>query len=433
MFGGALPFAPSALQRLTDERYRDYEKLGKLNVAVIGCGGKGYSDMKACKNENIVALCDVDSKRAERAFKENEKARKYEDFRVMLDKEKYLDAVVVSTPDHTHAVAAVAALERGLHVFCQKPLTHSVEEARTLRMLAQRGRMVTQMGNQGTSMEGVRRACELVRSGAVGEITEAHVWTDRPKGWWNQNMNAPTDVQVIPKTLRWDLWLGPAKHRPYHKDYMPFHWRGWWDFGTGALGDMACHVMNMTYLALELGIPTAVEAKFEGGTDDSPPEWSIIDFEFPARGDNPPVKLTWYDGGKLPSPELFPAGALKNGKVPAHGTLMIGETGMIYSPTTYGERVMLLPEEDFQDFEGPEPYLPRSPGIHQEWLAGCKGGPEPMSSFQHAGQFTEAILLGNVAIRAGERIEYDPGRLLVTNSEKANRYLRDEYAYGYRI
>jgi predicted dehydrogenase len=376
-------------------------------------------------------LCDVDDARARKAFDEFPKARKYADFRVMFDREKYLDAVVISTPDHTHAVAAVAAMQRGLHVFCQKPLTHSVEEARVLRRVAARERVVTQMGNQGMAMDGVRRAAEVVRSGAIGEVRDVHVWTDRPV--WQQGIARPPEIQPIPAALRWDLWLGPARHRPYHSSYAPFHWRGFWDFGTGALGDMACHTMNMAFFALELDAPTAVEVDAEGGTDESPPPSTIVRYEFPARGERPPVALTWYDGGEMPPLELFPADALVDGEPNKFGTLMLGDKGALYSPGHYGETFRLLPEADFAGYEGPEPTLLRSPGIHEEWLAGCKGGVEPMSNFDRAGRFTEAVLLGNVALRSGERIEWDPGRLRVTNSEQANRYVRDEYSYGYSI
>lgn len=402
-------------------------RLDKLNVAVIGCGGKGYSDAKACAGENIVALCDVDQQRAAKLWSEFESARKYHDFREMLDREGDLDAVVISTPDHTHAVAATRAMQRGLHVFCQKPLTHSVEEARVLAMLAERHGVVTQMGNQGTAHDGFRQAVEVVRSGAIGDVREVHVWTNRPV--WPQGIERPAEVQPIPTTLRWDLWLGPAKHRPYHEAYCPFSWRGFWDFGTGAIGDMACHLMNLPYFALELGAPMRVEAEQSGNTDESAPKSSRIRLRFPARNAKPPVDLVWYDGGELPWTDWLPEGE----KLPSGGSLMVGDRGMLWSPGDYGDQWKLLPEEDFADYTPPEPFLPRSPGIHAEWLDAIKGGPAPLSGFGYAGPFTEAALLGNVAIRAGVPIEWDAVRMRIPNAPDAERFLRDHYAYGFEL
>jgi len=404
----------------------------KLNIAVIGCGGKGYSDMRACAGENIVALCDVDAERAAKAFEENPRARKYHDFRPMLDREKDLDAVVISTPDHVHAVAAIAAMQRGLHVFCQKPLTHSVEEARVLRELAAQKGVATQMGNQGTASDGLRQGVEVVQSGAVGPVREVHVWTNRPI--WPQGIERPAKIEPIPATFRWDLWLGPAPYRPYNSAYAPFRWRGFWDFGTGALGDMACHIMNLPYLALRLGAPSSVEAECGPFTDDSPPKWSVIRYRFPARGELPPATLTWYDGDKKPPAELLPP--LPGGDARQYssgGSLMVGEKGSLYSTDDYGTEWQLLPEAEFADYEPPAPTLPRSPGIHAEWLEACKGGPRPMSSFAHAGPFTETVLLGNVALRCGRKIEWDAAAMRIENHREAERFLRNEYSWGYSI
>ena len=436
---------PSPHQLEAESRYlRESRAAGRLNVGVIGCGGKGFSDGKAMRRENVVAICDVDWKRGAGLVKEFPKARRYSDFRVMLEREKYLDAVTVSTPDHTHAVAALAAMQRGLHVFCQKPLTHSVEEARILRMAARKHGVVTQMGNQGTAMEGVRRAAELVRDGVIGKVKEAHVWTNRPGNWWPQGIHRPKGVIAIPEHFRWDLWLGPRAHRPYQKGYHPFAWRGFWDFGTGAIGDMACHTMNMAYMALELDAPDWVEAEQEGVTEESGPKWSMIRFGFPARGKKPPLHLTWYDGGKLPPIDLIPEEARqprksKDGKerpfkLAGSGSLLIGDKGVLYSPNDYGARFFIYPEERTREYDAPEPTLPRSPGIHKEWLLACKGaGPTPMSNFDYAGRFTETALLGNVAVRAGEKVEWDQGRMRSRNSERANRFVRDEYAFGYSM
>ncbi|MCA8971030.1 MAG: Gfo/Idh/MocA family oxidoreductase [Planctomycetes bacterium] len=414
---------------------------GKLNVAIIGCGGKGESDAWAMRDENVVAICDVDWQRGAKTAERFPKARRYDDYRVLFEREPWLDAVTVSTPDHTHAVAALMAMDRGLHVFCQKPLTHSVEEARLLRLMARKKGVVTQMGNQGTAMEGVRRAAELVRGGVIGNVTQVHVWTDRPVGYWKQGLTAPTEIAPIPAHFRWDLWLGPRAHRPYHPSYAHFIWRGWWDFGTGAFGDMACHTMNMAYMAADLGQPTRIEAEQEGCTADSGPVWSKVRYTFPSRGPRGEVLLTWYDGGALPPADLFPESALKDGKVHPYGSLIIGTEGALYSPEHYGAQFQLWPEAQFDaeanSFRGkalPAPSLPRSPGIHEEWLLACKdAGPKPMSSFDYAGPLTEAILLGNVAIRAGEALEWDTGAMRVTNVDAANEFVRDEYAYGFDL
>ena len=440
--GGLAGFGRSGLQVEAEARFAQQQaRLDKLNVAVIGCGGKGESDAWAMRSENVVAICDVDWKRGAKTAERFPKARRYDDYRVLFDKERWLDAVTISTPDHSHAVAALMAMDRGLHVFCQKPLTHSVEEARLLRLVARKKRVVTQMGNQGTSMEGVRRATELVRAGVIGQVREVHVWTDRPIGYWKQGLEAPTEIAPIPAQFRWDLWLGPRAHRPYHPSYAHFVWRGWWDFGTGAFGDMACHTMNMAYMAAELGQPTRIEAEHEGKTSVSGPKWSKVRYDFPATETRGPVQLTWYDGGALPPAELFPDTALKDGKVHPYGSLIIGSEGSLYSPEHYGAKFELWPQDQHDAAAGtfrgkplPEPSLPRSPGIHQEWLLACKGaGPTPMSSFDYAGPLTEAILLGNVAIRAGAPIEWDADAMSVTNVEAANAFVRDDYAYGFDL
>ncbi|MFO1052328.1 MAG: Gfo/Idh/MocA family oxidoreductase [Planctomycetota bacterium] len=403
-------------------------RLDKVRVAVIGCGGKGESDGMAMKGEEVVALCDVDSTRGAKLFETFPKARRYEDLRELLDRERGLDAVVISTPDHVHAVAATRAMRRGLHVFCQKPLTHSVEEARELTMLAARHRVITQMGNQGTCMDGLRAGVEAVRSGAIGAVREVHVWTNRPV--WPQGIQAPQEIQPIPAPLRFDLWLGPRRHRPYHGAYGHFIWRGWWDFGTGALGDMACHIMNLPFFALDLGSPLRVEAEVvEGMTSVSAPLRSRIRYRFPARGAQPPVELMWYDGGLLPDAPWLPAGE----KLAIGGSAMVGDKGVLYSPDDYGAKWKLLPEADFADWKAPEPTLARGSDVHREWLDAIKGGPMPMSNFGHAGPFTETVLLGNVAVRSGLSLEWDPIGMRFPNAPSADALLRDEYSYGWDL
>ena len=280
----------------------------RLRIGVIGCGGKGLSDMRACaKEHDIVALCDVDDGKSKTARKEHPDATYYHDYRELLDKEQ-LDAVTVSTPDHSHAGPALMAMAKGIHVFVQKPLTHTVAEARLLRDAARKSGVITSMGNQGTCLDGLRSAVECVRAGAIGAVREVHVWTNRPI--WPQGLEKPTHIDAIPASLRWDLWLGPAAWRSYakgrsdtgFKGYCPFQWRGFWDFGTGALGDMACHIANMPFYALNLGDPSWVEAESEGGTDYMAPKSSVIKFRFPERGDREAVDMTWYDGGKRSFP-----------------------------------------------------------------------------------------------------------------------------------
>ena len=282
----------------------------KLAIGIIGAGGRGWDNLQGVKAERIVALADVDDKQAKNAFKRFPDAVRYRDFREMLDKEKSLDAVVVSAPDHVHATAAIAAMNRGLHVYCEKPLAHTIYEARRMSEVAQKTGVVTQMGIQGHAMEGTRRAVEVVRSGAIGDVKELHVWTDRPAGWWPQGEERPKDSPEVPETLDWDLWLGPAPVRPYNPVYVPFKWRGRWDFGTGAIGDMGVHDLDTAFWALELGLPVSAEVVVAGPkTDDCPPLASILDIRYPARGSAPPVKLMFYDGKQLP-----PAGAISGRK-----------------------------------------------------------------------------------------------------------------------
>src|SRR5215471_2319596 len=304
----------------------------KLNLGIIGVGGRGADNINGVSTENIVALCDVAQNNLARASSNFPDAKTYQDFRVMLDKEKSLDAVVVSTPDHVHAIAAITAMKHGKHVYCEKPLAHSIWEARKMSEAAAKYKVATQMGTQGHAFEGTRRAVEALQAGAIGEVREMHVWTDRPANWWPQGVNRPTDTPPVPSTLNWDLWLGPAPWRPYNPAYVPFKWRGFWDFGTGAIGDMGIHNTDTAYWGLNLDVPTSIEVKQSSPLfKETAPAWSIIELNFPARGHLPPVRMMWYDGDKLPPTELFLGEpTVKN------GSLVIGSKGTLFTRDWHG-------------------------------------------------------------------------------------------------
>jgi predicted dehydrogenase len=400
----------------------------RLNIGVIGCGGQGGSNLRnVARTENIVALCDVDEQRAASAYTAHPKATRYHDFRVMLEKQRDLDAVVVSTPDNLHFHASMTAIRLGKHVYTEKPLTHDIWEARQLKEAAAKHRVATQMGNQGTSTPGMRRGVEMIRAGAIGEVREVHVWTNRPI--WPQGIGRPAATPPVPQTLHWDLWIGPAPFRPYNPAYAPFAWRGWWDFGTGALGDMACHTMNLPYMALRLGPPRSVSVtEARHANNETYPEGCTIVYEFPARGELPPVRLTWYERGRPPA-ALFQGQQQRES-----GSLMIGSRGTMLTRSDYGDNNILLPVDQFRDYQAPEATLPRSPGHHAEWLRACKGGSPAMSNFtDYAGPLTEMVLLGNVALRVNQQINWDSANLRVTNNDQANRYLRREYRKGWNV
>lgn len=408
--------------------------LEKLNIAGIGVGGRGMSNMNEMAGENIVALCDVDDHRAGGAYNRWPDARRFSDFREMFDEmANDIDAVVISTPDHVHAVAALAAIQLDKHVYVEKPLTHSVKEARALKEAAREHGVVTQMGNQGMAGEGMRRTCEILWSGAIGQVHTAHVWTDRPEGWWPQGVGRPEETPEVPDHLDWNLWLGPAPERPYSPAYAPRNWRGFWEFGTCALGDMGCHNFNPVNMALQLGAPTSVETvRQEGVTEESGPTSCVLRYEFPARQGMDPVTVYWYDGSELPEiPEGLPENtALRD---PDNGTMFEGADGVLTTVGSDGNEPRLLPEQQMEDFEQPPELLPRSPGHHQEFIQACKGGPPPQSNFEYACPFTETVLLGNVALRAEERIEWDSEAMRVTNVEAANELLHREYREGWSL
>jgi len=399
----------------------------KLNIASIGAGGMGASNTRACAGENIVALCDVDDERAKETFNKFPNARKWKDFRKMLDEQKDIDAVIVATPDHTHTVAAMAAMQRGKHVYVQKPLTRTVYEARMLTEAARKYKVATQMGNQGHSGEGVRLICEWIWDGAIGPVREVNAWTNRPI--WPQGIDRPKETEPVPSTLDWDLWLGPAPWRPYHSCYAPFNWRGWWDFGGGALADMACHLLDPVFSALKLGYPSSVEACATKVNNETFPLASIVRLEFPARGDMPPVRLTWYDGGmKPPRPEELEPGR----KITS--VIFIGDKGKLMCGE-YGDNPRLIPETKMQEYKRPPKTLPRVKGSHeQNWIDACKGGEPACSNFDYSGPMTEAVVMGNLALRRlDQKLLWDGENMKVTNDDKANEYVRPAYREGWSL
>jgi predicted dehydrogenase len=405
---------------------------GRIALASIGVGGKGASDSAdAAKAGDLVAICDVDEGRLNNAGEKRfPKARRYTDFRKMLDEMgRSIDAVTVSTPDHAHAPAALMAMRMGKHCFCQKPLTRTIYEARLMAQVARETGVATQMGNQGTAMDHVRRAAAALRAGAVGRVKEVHVWTDRPI--WPQGCPRPAP-EPCPANLAWDLWLGPAPQRPCAKPkvYHPFAWRGWWDFGTGALGDMACHTANMAYMGLNLRDPAAVHAYTSGHNRDSYPKWSIITFEFPALGGRPALKLFWYDGGKTIDKDL-----IEGRPMTKSGCLVIGDKGKLYSPNDYGGG-------EFHLLDGatmPEVTFPRSPGHFEEWVRAIRGGEPAMSNFaDYSAALTETMLLGNLAVWVadkgkGERVEWDARNMRATNVAGLEPIIKPTYRQGYTL
>lgn len=385
--------------------------------------------------ENIVAICDVDEVRCAEARELHPKARFFRDFREMFDKmANEIDAVTVSTPDHMHFPIAMAAIALGKHVYVEKPLTHSVWEARELLKASRAAGVVTQMGNQGHTNEGTRLVREWIQAGALGDVTEVHHWTNRPI--WPQGVDRPDHskfIPVIPETLGWDLWLGVAPERPYDPAYVPFSWRGFWDFGTGALGDMGCHIMDAAYWALDLDAPTSVEAFATSFNNESPPNSSVVTYQYPARGNMKPVMVKWYDGDLRPP---FPEGIPTDTKLPTSGTLYIGTKGVLMGDT-YSASVRMLPESAMREFlpNRPPKTIPRLAEANpfKEWAAAIKGGPTPGSNFEYSTRLTEAVLLGNVAIQARHRIEWDKKSLRVTNSKEANQLLRRDYRPGFGV
>ncbi len=425
----------------------------KINVACVGVGGKGDSDSNSAANcgGNIVAICDVDENTLNKKAKKFPEAKKYKDFRKMLQEmEKSIDAVTVSTPDHCHGVAAATAMRMGKHVYCQKPLVQTVYEARLLRKLAKEKNLATQMGNQGSAGDGLRHAVEVIQAGVIGNPKELHVWSNRPI--WPQGIDRPQGEDPVPPTLDWDVWLGPASFRPYKKDvYHTFKWRGWFDFGTGALGDMACHTVNMPFRALKLGYPTAVELELASRFyPETYPKTSRIRYEFPAREGLPPLKFWWYDGnpGDALKPLRPDANVVKDvlafrEKLDGSGCLIVGEKGQIFSPDDYGSQfyIKLKDEQDFKNGKDHEACkavpktIPRSPGHDQEWFRMMKTGEPAYSNFDIAAYLTEIILLGCIALRVGEgkKMEWDGPNMTSPNTPEAAQFVKRQYRSGWEI
>jgi predicted dehydrogenase len=448
----------------------------EVSIACIGVGGKGDSDSSdAGKYGKIVAICDVDDDFLAKKAKEFPKAKTYFDYRKMFDEMgKSFDAVTVSTPDHHHAVASLTAMKMGKHVYCQKPLTHTVYEARQMRETATKMKVATQMGNQGTAADGLRRAVEMIQAGAIGAVREAHVWTNRPVWPQAPKVVARPKEDPVPEYLHWEEWIGPAPMRPYsyggfdpkrkdhHAIYHAFNWRGWWDFGTGALGDMACHTANMAFMALKLGYPSTIMAESGEVNPETYPAWAKVTFQFPARDAMAPVTFVWYEGHKdgktvLPSPELIKGTReaekgysiyFKNDKWwfrkddgkpkdVSSGSFLIGEKATLFSPDDYGAESYIITADSITKVEGkPEKLASNNggdSGQKKEWVAAIKGGPKALSNFDYAAMLTETILLGNVAIKLGKKLEWDGPNLKVKNVKEAEALINPPYRKGWTL
>ncbi len=410
-----------------------------LNIAGIGVAGMGSADLKDMESENIVALCDVDWNYASKTFERYPNAKRYKDFRVMLDTQKDIDAVVVATPDHMHAPISMAAIKAGKHVYTEKPLTHTIKESRELAAAAKNAGVATQLGTQGHAMEEARLLCEWIWDGAIGEIREIHAWTPHPV--WPQGIQRPTETPPVPEQLDWNLWLGVAPERPYHPAYHPGMWRGWWDFGTGGLGDMGCHIFDPIVWAMKLGHPTSVEASHsyfvpEGLNWDKPrnaesfPRASLVHYKFPEREGMPAVTLHWYDGGLMPErPEELEPGR-KMGDTYG-GVLYAGSKGKILTGSHGARAARLIPESAMQAYDRPPKILPRSIGHREEWIRACKGGEPAGVNFDKAGPLTEIVLLGNVALRFDKTLTWNPESMTFPDTPEANQFVQKEYRLGW--
>jgi predicted dehydrogenase len=408
----------------------------KLNIAGIGIGGMGGGNLKQLEAENIVALCDVDLDNAAHTINRYPNAKVYQDYREMLDKQKDIDAVLIATPDHTHAVISMAAIKAGKHVYCQKPLTHDVYEARMLAKAAREAGVTTQMGIQGHSGEGHRLICEWIWAGLIGEIREVDAWCSLSyypwghAGWSCKWSERPKETPPVPPKMNWDLWIGPAPMRPYHRAYHPATWRCWWDFGNGMMGDRGAHTLDAVFAALKLTPPTSVDATSCGNTPEIHPLSAIVTFQFPERAGMPPLKLTWYEGTTPPRPADLEDGR----KMPAEGGVFFkGSKGTIMCGV-YGESPRIIPEAKMKEVKLPDKTIPRVKGTHeQDWAACCKECKPAGANFDYSGPLTEICMLGNIATRVDARIQWDAENMKVTNLPDANKYVHTEYRQGWSL
>jgi len=407
----------------------------KLNIAIIGVGGRGGASVGGCGGENIVALCDADTRRMDDASRKHPRAKRYQDFRKMLDEmDKQLDAVAVCTPDHTHAVAAMDAIRRGKHLFCEKPLAHSIYEIRELMKAAHKHKVVTQLGNQGHSSNSIRMFCEWIWDGAIGNITEVHAACSANHCKIRQ-FSKRSEIHEIPRELDWDLWFGPAKYRQYNPMYAPGSWRGWMPFGSGTIGDWVCHVVDPVFWALDLGAPTSIQAEADDYDPkkhaDTFPAGSVITFQFPSKGRRGPVKLLWHSGErKIPRPAELEPGR----DVPRTGAIVIGDKGKIMHGSHGAGGVRIFPEAKMKAYETPEPTIPRVRGHHQDWLNAIKTGGQAGSNFDYGGPLTELARLGIIAMqRLGEKLEWDGENMRFTNSAAANELINPPSRKGWEL
>ncbi len=405
----------------------------RVALAGIGAGGKGSSDIAGARDAGaeVVGLCDVDAGRLNQAVKKYPGSKGYTDYRKLFDElGKSIDAVTVSTPDHMHFHAALRAVQMGKHTYVQKPLTHSIWEARKLANEARKAKVVTQMGNQAHAGEPIRRAVELIRSGVIGKVKEVHSWTNRPI--WPQGLEKKLTAQEVPKNMDWDLWIGPAPMRPYNSGYAPFKWRGWWDFGTGALGDMGCHIMDMPFWALDLKYPTSVEAKQNGNSLECGPNKSIVTYTFPEGKYNHKMPFVWYDGGYMPEESVFEGTIVNSQNAKKFDLIIIGEKGkFLFNRNSTKWKTS---PEGLLDNVNPEKTIPRVKNEDQEWVDAIRGvGSEPLSGFAYSGPFTETVLLGNLAVRLGKRIAWDGINLKATNAPEAEELIKRPYRKGWEV
>jgi predicted dehydrogenase len=403
----------------------------KLNIAGVGAGGQGGGVLNDLKSENIVALCDVDESRAAGSFNAFPQAARFKDYRIMLEKRKDIDAVMIATPDHMHAPITLAALRAGKHVYVEKPMAHTIEEARIMTRVARETGLVTQMGNNGHAGEGLRLTREWIQAGAIGSVREIHGWSDRAGGWWKQPAERPADTPPVPSNLDWNVWLGAAPERPFHSAYHPVRWRGWFDFGTGALGDMAVHNLDPAFYALDLGAPTAAGCESSPLARETYPAWQILTLEFAAAGGRPALLMRWYDGGKMPP---TPEDVGDEMDLADNGIYFVGDQGTMVCGGWSGTP-RLFPASRREAFTLPPKTIPRSPGHRAEWVLACKAGRPEMAQagFAYSGPFTEALLVGNLATRLQRRIEWDSAELRATNAPEAEPLIRKSYRAGFGL